>query len=480
MTVLEAVLAPPPPVENLDQLILPRNLDAETSTLAAAMLEQSAADYLVDNLTAADYFRRSHQTIFLAVRELRARGVTVDLITVKQELGARLEEVGGPLYLAQLCDGVPRGVNVPHYAAILKDLRVRRELMAYARRTLEAVASGEHHSTALLADADRRLLELARGTFTSRMQSLKESMPEFVRDLEWRYEHEGAITGVTSGFASVDELTMGWQAGDLIVIAARPSIGKTTLVQNMVRAAAGSGKRCGVFSLEMRRKQLEYRFLSSISGVDLTRIMKGKGSLGAKDYPRISDALQVMSELPIEIDDRAGQSTHNIRSACRRLKAEGGLDLVVIDYVQLMPGTLERRGATRNEEVTEISRRMKDLAGELELPVIVLSQLTRGNEKEDRRPRLSDLRESGALEQDADIVAFLHRKHHRESGPTEFILEKQRNGPTGTVRLSIERSIVTFFDQGPEVEEPPAPEPPPEAKKPRQRTFARKWKKGEA
>lgn len=302
------------------------------------------------------------------------------------------------------------------------------------------------------------------------MQSLRTSAPALYTDLEWRVAHKGELTGIDTGYPSINELTLGWQHGDLIVIGARPSIGKTTFVLNSAVHAATAGKRVAVFSLEMRRIQLEYRIVAQLSQIPLSRILGGH--IGDVDYPHISHALGLMAELPLEIDDRSGQNFWDVRGACRRLKAEGGLDAVIVDYVQLMPGSLERRGATRNEEITDISRRFKVLADELEVPIILLSQLTRENEKRtDPRPKLSDLRESGALEQDADIVAFLHRKNHREGGVTNFIIEKQRNGPTGTVNLTLVRDVTTFLDGG---EEPVEPKPEPEPTKKRERTYADK------
>ena len=471
---MKAAALPKPPRRSDEDLLLPHNLEAERSCLGAALVHHTAADYIADKLQPEAFFRRGHQDIFRAIRELRHAGQEADFVTLKAKLGRKLDDVGGPAYISSLADGIPRATNVEYYSDILKDLQAKRALVDYANRTIDHVAAGEHGADTLIADADRRLVDLQNGHVEGRMLSLRDSMTALFRDLEWRVEHKGELTGVDTGFASINELTLGWQAGDLVIIAARPSIGKTTMVMNSAVAAArtvrpdGKPRRVAVFSLEMRRRQLELRLLSGLSGVGLTRIMGGH--LGQQDYQRISDAMQAMSLLQIVIDDRAGQNAWDIRAACRRLKAEPeGLDLAIVDYVQLMPGTLERRGATRNEEVTDISRRLKVLADEITAPVILLSQLSRAaKDRQDKRPQLTDLRESGALEQDADIVGFLHRKNHRESGTTQFIIEKQRNGPTGTVNLTIDRDTVTFTDGG---EEPPEDSEPKTRRKKDQRTF---------
>jgi len=451
-------LTSPPPVDR-DTFILPHSLEAEKATLGAALVSTAAADYLVDHLQPPAFFRRVHQLIFECIRELRAADAAIDFITLREKLEARgkHEDVGGPVYISALADGGTSG-NVAHYVGVIKDLHLKRVLVAHANQTIALVAEASHAATAIVIDADRRLIELQAGHTESRMQSLRASSAALSKDLEWRVNHQGELTGPTSGFASIDELTLGWQRGDLVVIGARPSIGKTTFALNSAVAAARTGARVAVFSLEMRRLQLEYRILAQLSGVPLTRVLGGH--LGEHDYKLIADAMCVMGDLPLSIDDRSGQTVWDIRGACRGLKAEAGLDIVVVDYVQLMPGTVERKGATRNEEITDISRRLKELADEIACPILLLSQLTRESEhRSDPRPKLKDLRESGALEQDADLVCFLHRKNHREGGTTNFIIEKARNGPGGTVNLTLDRDVTTFADGGEEAPAPPAPEP---------------------
>jgi len=445
---------PKPPARDPDALLLPKNLEAERSTLGAALLYSEHADYIVDRLTPEAYHYRSHAAIFERIRDLRRRGVEVDFVTFKEAMPPKqLDEIGGPAYIASLTDGIPRATNVSYYCDILKDLQAKRALIFYAERTLDHVVAGEHPADILIADADRRLLDLQGGLTTSRLSGVKDSVFEMLNDLDWRAAHCGELSGLDTGFASINEATRGWQPTDLIIGAARPSMGKTTFVVNTATHAALLGKRVAMFSLEMRKKQLMNRILSSLTGIELTRILSGH--LGAQDYKVISEVIQRMSEMRFEIDDRSGQSVWDIRSACRRLKTDGGLDLVIIDYVQLMPGSLGRKGATRNDEITDISRRCKVMADELNVPIILLSQLSRaGKDRKDKRPVLEDLRESGALEQDADLVWFLYRQHHHASGTTEWILRKARNGPTGTELLTIHLDTVQFTDGG-----EPEPEP---------------------
>lgn len=439
--------------------MFPHNLEAERATLGAAIVHQAAADTIVDAVTEDAFYRKGHRVLFEAIRDLRHNGTAVDFVTLKNRLGPRLDEAGGIAYMTALTDGVPRSTNVAYYVGILKDLQARRALVRFAQRTLDLVSSAEHSADEIIGDTDRRLIDLQNGHIESRLRSLRDGASSLYTDLQWRVEHQGELTGVPTGYNSINEMTLGWQAGDLIVEAARPSIGKTVFALNTAVAAAKAGVRVAIFSLEMRRRQLEYRLLSHLSGVPATRILGGH--LGRADYGKVTEALALFDALPIEIDDRAGQSIWDIRAAARRLKAEGGLGLFIVDYIQLMPGTLNRRGATRNEEVTDISRRLKALADEVTAAGLVLSQLSRAaKDRQDKRPQLTDLRESGALEQDADIVAFLHRKDHRASGTTEFILSKQRNGPTGTVLLTIDRDTQTFTDGG-EPEPEPAPKEAP-------------------
>lgn len=451
---------PPPQLSEEMERTLPHNLEAERSVLGAILVHNDAYEQASRVIHDRDFFRDAHRRMFAAMAYLiDDRRVVVDFVTLKEELIRRkeLDEVGGPAYVSSLADGVPRATNVRYYAGIVKDKSALRDLIYAANKILTDAYAGEDEADEILRQADVALLDVQNAHVSSRMTNVSDASTELFKDFEYRVEHRGELTGIDTGFTSINELTFGWQPGDLVIIAARPSIGKTTFVMNTVMAAAKAGKRIAFFSMEMRKRQLEYRMMSSLSGVACTKLLSG--FVGAMDYPKISAAFESMRVLNIAIDDRARQTVQDIRGACRRLKAEGGLHGIVIDYMQLMAGTLQRKGTTRNEELTDISRRLKILADEVSAPILVLSQLRRLDGR--RRPQLDDLRDSGAIEQDADIVAFLHRTDHRASGQTEFILAKQRNGPTGSVKLTIDRDILTFADAGPELDAAPQPDPEP-------------------
>lgn len=445
---------------------LPHNLEAEKSLIGAVLINNAAFERAAQWVKSRDFFRHAHREIWTACATLLERNAPADLLTVKDELlrSGMLDECGGPAYVSGLTDGVPRSSNAVAYAKIVREKSVLRQIITAANDMLMDAYDAEKPGQQIINDADRAIIALQRGSEPGRLLDLRETSAGLYADLEQRDANKGKLLGIETGFPSINDLTLGWQRGDLIVIAARPSIGKTAFTLNATIAAARAGHTVAVFSLEMRRRQLEYRMLSTLAGIDLTRLQAGY--LGELDFERLGPAMAEMGSLPIYIDDRGSQTVGDIRSACRLLRAEHGLDLVVIDYIQLIAGSLDRRGSTRNEEVTDISRRLKVLADEVQAPVLVLSQLNRASEtRGDHRPRLTDLRESGALEQDADIVAFLHRKNHRESGTTAFIVEKQRNGPTGTTNLTLDRPTQTFTDGG---EEPPAdPAPPAGERKPR-------------
>lgn len=451
---------------------LPHNLDAERSVLGAILVHNDAYDTAAQQLQGAHFYRDAHRRIWEAMRILiDERKIVADFVTLREELTKRqeLDEVGGPAYLSSLADGVPRATNVRYYASIVRDKAMLRDLIFAANRILTAAYEGEQEPPDLLRSADRALLAIATHGLRDGMLPLNARLRAVTERLEYRVAHKGELTGVDTGFDSINGETLGWQPGDLIIIGARPSIGKTAFMLNSILAAVRGHRRAAVFSLEMTRAQLEDRILAILAGIDAQRIRSGH--IAGLEYPRIAEAFEVMHGLPLAIDDTSRVTMAEIRAICRRLKAEEGLDLVVVDYIQLVPGTLDRRGSTRNDEVTDIATRGKDLAKELGVPILILSQLTRANEKRpDPRPKLSDLRESGSLEQIADVVAFLHRRHHRESGTTNFIIEKQRNGPTGSCNLTFDRDTQTFTDGG---VEPPEPEKSPRKPSDRTRTKAR-------
>jgi replicative DNA helicase len=468
---------PPPPTDDVSMRVLPHNLEAERSLLGAILVNSSTILKAQQRVRAADFFRRAHQILFEAFSDMSNNRVEIDLVTACDEIRRRgpavMDEVGGPAYISSLTDGVPRSANIDYYAAIVRDDAIRRAAIRVANDLLLEAYDASTPVPDLVARADRAVIDLQHHVVIDRLVDLRTTASGLYDDLEQRTKNRGKLLGIDTGFQSINDLTNGWQAGDVAVIAARPSIGKTAFVLNTATAAARQDKGVMVFSLEMRRKQLEYRLLSSLSGVPLTRILGGW--LGDQDYEAMVPALQSLHEMPIYVDDRSGQNVWDIRASVRRMKSEKKIDLVIVDYVQLVGGSLERRHATRQEEVADISRRLKVLADEASCPVIVLSQLNRGGDtRSDKRPILSDLRDSGALEQDADLVCFLHRKHHRENGLTEFIVEKARNGPTGVVNLTITRETQRFEDGGAEPEQPALPDPEAPDEKPKKTWHRRK------
>ncbi len=453
---------------------LPHNLEAERAVLGAILLSNPMYDRAARHVQAASFYRDAHRRIWSCMTTILERpGGMVDMTTLREGLTQKgdLDEVGGPSYLSALVDGVPHATNIEHYAQIVKEKATLRGIIYAANAMLTEAYCAEEASATILAQGDQALVDLQHGAGLGRMRSLTTRGKDILDLIEHRVNHKGQLTGVTTGFDNINGLTFGWQRGDLVVLAARPSIGKTTFVMNSAAAAAeslrddGRQRHVALFSLEMKREQLEMRLLSSITNIDHARLNEGR--IYEQEWALVSQGVGRISEMNLHIDDAASRTVGNIRSECRRLRSEHGLDLVVVDYIQLMPGSLERRGATRNEEITDISRKLKIMADDLSVPVVVLSQLKRVEEA--RRPHLSDLRESGALEQDADIVGFLHRKNHREGGPTEFIVEKQRNGPTGTEMLHLTRETCTFT-----VGQEPLPAPTPEEKKTRAQRYARR------
>lgn len=441
--------------EQPSQRVLPQNLEAERSVLGAILITNSTFHAAAAILDERDFFRDAHRRVFKRLKDLSNRNEDMDLITLKNELekNGELEDVGAA-YLGSLVDGVPRSTSVVAYADIVRNMATLRALIATGSKIVDAGYAAREDANQVVTWAEQQMFDLAHGHVASRLISLRESSTRIMERLAFRVQHRGEVTGVDTGFKSINDETFGWQPGDLIFVGARPSIGKTTFVMNSVVAAAKLGKRIGVFSMEMKRAQLEDRLVSSLSGVPLTRMLGG--ALGGSDWAKITDAMEVMHDLPIYIDDTSARTIWDLRSAARQMQAELGIDEMVVDYVQLMKGSLDTRNANRNMELTDISNRFKQLAGEMNIPIIVLSQLARKSlDRPDPRPKMSDLKDCGAFEQDADVVALLHRKNHREGGVTNFILEKQRNGPTGTVNLTLDRDTVTFTDGG----EEPAPEP---------------------
>jgi replicative DNA helicase len=429
-----------------DQPELPNDLDSEKALLGAILVDPSRYEVLGDRVTAGHFYRRAHQQIFGAIsRILDAPHGALDLVTLRTELKrtSELKDVGGPAYLASLMDGMPLGSNVKQYARIVREKAMLRQCIATGKALTARAYAAQDPVQAIVRQTDLDLQDILAGSDRRGFTGPKAAFGELLEGLDFNLAHRGQLTGLSTGFSTIDAMTWGWQPSDMIVVGARPSIGKTAFVGNTAVAAASQGAVTAVYSLEMRRQQLAYRAVSAMSGVPATAIQRGY--LTPEMQLSVSEAATRYAELPIYVNDRASQTVGEIRAGAKRIKAEHGLGLLIIDYIQLMPGSLKRRDPSRNEELTDISRKLKVLAGELNCPVIVVSQLKRLS---GARPTIEDLRECGSLEQDADIVALLHRKQHSEGGLTNFLLAKQRNGPTGTVNLSLDRDIQLFTDAG--------------------------------
>lgn len=435
---------------------LPHNLEAERSVLGAILIHNDAFNLAAEIINAADFFRDAHRRIFGKMTALSERNEAVDFVTLKEALakGGELDEVGGPAYVASLADGVPRATNVEYYARIVKEKSTLRNLIYAANTILGNAYEADQESDVVLDEAEAAIFAVAddriKAGFVPMRDLVKESFPK----IEQLFEQKRLITGVPTGFVDLDEMTRGFQGGDLVIIAARPSMGKTSLVLNIAQyVAAHPDHTVGFFSLEMSKESLFLRLLTSEAQIDSHRLMSG--AIGQKDYGRISHALETLSAMRLYIDDTANISALEMRAKARRLRAEHGLSLLVVDYIQLMTG--RGRFENRTLELGSLSRSLKGLAKELNVPVVVLSQLSRAPEsRSDHHPQLSDLRESGALEQDADVVVLIYRDdaynrdpNNPDAGTAELIVAKQRNGPTGLVRLAFLREQTRFANLAP-------------------------------
>ncbi|HZE89370.1 MAG TPA: replicative DNA helicase [Verrucomicrobiae bacterium] len=430
---------------------LPHNLDAERSVLGAILIENRALDQAQEILVEEDFYREGHRKIFRVMAQLGGRRNAIDLITLKDELSREggLESVGGAPYISSLLDGVPRSANVEHYARIVKEKSILRNLIGSANRILNRCFEAQDEATSLLDEAEKEIFALAETQMRSSFVHVREVAKPTLEYIDRVQQHQELITGVATGFDKIDEMTSGLQPTDLIIVAGRPSMGKTAFAVNVAQhAGTRLGKHVGVFSLEMSREQLFLRMLCGQARVDAHQLRTGR--LGAGEWERLTPAFAELTEAPIYIDDTAGMSVFEMRAKARRLKAEKGLDLLVVDYLQLMRG--RDRIENRNQEISEISRSLKALAKELAVPVIAVSQLSRAPEQRtgSHRPQLSDLRESGAIEQDADVVFLLFREEYYKQndpdlvGRAEAIIAKQRNGPTGSVDLVFIRDYTKF------------------------------------
>ena len=428
---------------------LPHNLEAEKAVLGAVLIDNEQFDRAAELIDSPDFYRHAHQQIFDKMVSLSDRDEVIDLVTLKEELNraGNLNEVGGPAYIAALVDGVPKSTNVEYYAKIVKEKATLRSLIGSANKILTTAYQDEVEPEVQLDQAESEIFQIADGRLTEGFQSLKDLVPGGIETLEKLENQQGGFTGVPSGFTDLDRLTSGFQPSDLVIIAARPAMGKTSLALNIAQhVGIKTEKTVGVFSLEMSKQALFLRMLTSEARIDAHKFRGG--FLGSEEYKKMSEALNTLGEAKVFIDDSTSVSVLEMRAKARRLKSEHGLHLLIIDYLQLMQG--RGRFENRNLELASISRSLKGLAKELDVPVIALSQLSRAPEsRSEHRPQLSDLRESGALEQDADVVLFIYREDQYDRKPenentAEVIIGKQRNGPTGTVRLAFLKEITRF------------------------------------
>ena len=430
----------------------PQNIEAEQAVLGAIFIDDQALVTATESLTPEDFYRASHQRIFTVMLNVSQRGEPVDLVTVTSELQTKkwLEEVGGVTYLSDLANAVPTASNVRYYSEIVEEKSLLRRLIRVATNiATEGYAADEEVST-ILNDAEKTILEVSQKKNAGTFIPIKDVLVDAFDNIEMLQNREGDITGIPSGFSELDTITAGFQRNDLIIVAARPSVGKTAFALNISQnVATKTDENVAIFSLEMGAEQLVMRMLCAEGNIDAQRLRTGK--LEEEDWQKLTMAMGSLSKAGIYIDDTPGIKVNDIRTKCRRLKQERGLGMIMIDYLQLIQGDA-RSGEGRQQEVSEISRSLKGLARELEVPVIALSQLSRGVEsRQDKRPMMSDIRESGSIEQDADIVAFLYRDDYYDQESEkkdiiEIIIAKQRNGPVGTVELAFVKEYNKFVN----------------------------------
>jgi replicative DNA helicase len=429
----------------------PQNIEAEQSVIGAVLLDNAVLARVIEILEPEDFYRGSHRRLYAAMRDMFELDQAIDLLTLRERLEQKnqLEEVGGAVYLASLVDQVPSAANVAFHARIVREKAIMRGLISVSTEIAAMSYEGARDVEGVLDEAERRIFSLSERSLRSGFVHMRKVVKESIDLLEKLYQKKNQITGVASGFTDLDHLTCGFQPSDLVIIAGRPSMGKTAFVLNIAEHVGIELKQAvAIFSLEMSREQLVMRMLSSVSGVDGNRLRRG--FMSKEDWPLLARAAGKLTDAPIFIDDSAACTVLEIRAKARRLMTENGLSLVIVDYLQLIRG--RDRTENRQQEISEISRSLKSLAKELKVPVIALSQLSRAVESRggDKRPQLSDLRESGAIEQDADVVAFIFREDmYREAADqhtsvAEVIVRKQRNGPTDTVKLAFRKECTRF------------------------------------
>lgn len=435
----------------MEQRIPPQNVEAEQAVLGAMLLSHDAVIVAMEKLQSQDFYRDVHRIIFEAMEHLHRENKEIDVITLPDELKRmkKLDDVGGLEYVLNLPNLVGSAANIEYYANIVAEKALARNLISTCTELTTEAYDGQKETEALLDDAERRILQLSdtknRGDFASVGAVVEVTLDKITK----LYENKAGLTGLPTGFRDLDRMTSGLQPSDLILVAARPSMGKTAFTLSIAQnVGVRQHKTVAFFSLEMSQEQLVQRLLCQIAHIDSQKLRTGQLN-SDEEWTRLTDACDKLYESPIYIDDTPGISVAEMRSKARRLKSEHGLDLIIVDYLQLMQG---RNAESRQQEISEISRSLKALARELKVPLIALSQLSRSVEsRQDKRPMLSDLRESGALEQDADIVSFLYREDYYDKETenqhiTEVILAKHRNGPVGSVKLYFKNEFTLFLN----------------------------------
>ena len=429
----------------------PHNLEAEQAVLGALMLDPQKGSVVFEILRPEDFYRDNHKNMFLVIRDIFERGDPVDLVTVAEELrqNGRLESIGGIGTVSQIASSVPSAVNAEHYAHMVAEKALLRQLIKMGGYIGDKGYEPGEEALNLLEEAERLIIDISQRQTKEGFITIRSILLKTFEKIEYLYSNKGNLTGIPSYFKGLDRITSGWQPSDLIIIAARPSMGKTALALNMAQnAAIKAGVKVALFSLEMSKEQLVQRILCSEAMVDQQRVRTGE--LLDSDWPKLTQAVGPLSEAPIFIDDTVGISLAELRSKARRLKLEQGLGLIIIDYLQLM--TIGRKAESRQQEVAQISRGLKGVARELGVPVIALSQLNRGVEqRQNKRPVMSDLLESGAIEADADLISFIYRDEYydpesEKKGIAEIIIAKHRNGPVGTIELGFLKEFTKFVN----------------------------------
>lgn len=420
--------------------IMPQNIEAEQNVIGTMIIDKTSIAQALEVLKVEDFYKDAHKILYKAILSLYQKDIAVDMVTLTDNLKStdKLEAIGGITYISELCGTIISMVNIQYYINIVKEKSTLRKLIRSCSEVIEDSYSKQDKVEEVIDAAEKKIFDISNDRETSDFEPIRTVLERGFTEIERLFNNKGETTGIPSGFRELDSKTSGFQKGDMVLIAARPSMGKTTFALNIAEyAALRAGKSIAFFSLEMSKEQLAYKLLCSQANVDMLKLRTG--NLDDRDWENIAKASGPLAEAKIFIDDTPGITVLEMKSKCRRLKIEEGVDLIVVDYLQLMSG---RNIDNRQQEVSEISRSIKALAKEMHCPVIALSQLSRAPEaRADHRPMLSDLRESGSIEQDADLVMFLYRdeyynKETEDRNIAECIIAKQRNGPTGVAKLA--------------------------------------------